>query len=90
MLDGPSNRDRIIAAALRLGEKRGWRDLSLGEIAAEAGVPLVEFRKEFQSKGQILAAFAAPSILPSSKNSPLRAPMWPATASSTCFSRASS
>ena len=58
MLDGTSNRDRIIAAALRLAEKRGWRDLSLGEIAAEAGIPLVEFRKEFQSKGQILAAFS--------------------------------
>jgi AcrR family transcriptional regulator len=58
MLDGPSNRDRIIAAALRLAEKRGWRDLSLGEIAAEAGIPLVELRKEFQSKGQILAAFS--------------------------------
>jgi AcrR family transcriptional regulator len=43
---------------LRLAETRGWRDLSLGEIAAEAHVPLVEFRKEFQSKGQILAAFS--------------------------------
>jgi ubiquinone biosynthesis protein COQ9 len=58
MLEGTTNRDRIIAAALRLAETRGWRDLSLGEIAAEAGVPLVEFRKEFQSKGQILAAFS--------------------------------
>ena len=58
MLEGTSNRERIIAAALRLAETRGWRDLSLGEIAAEAGVPLVEFRKEFQSKGQILSAFS--------------------------------
>ena len=58
MLEGTTNRDRIIAAALRLAETRGWRDLSLGEIAAEAGIPLVEFRKEFQSKGQILAAFS--------------------------------
>jgi len=58
MLEGTSNRERIIAAALRLAETRGWRDLSLGEIAAEAGVPLVELRKEFQSKGQILAAFS--------------------------------
>ena len=58
MLEGTTNRDRIIAAALRLAETRGWRDLSLGEIAAEAHVPLVEFRKEFQSKGQILAAFS--------------------------------
>lgn len=58
MLDGATNRDRIIAAALRLAERRGWRDLSLGEIAAEAAVPLVELRKEFQSKAQILAAFS--------------------------------
>ncbi len=58
MLEGTTNRERIIAAALRLAEMRGWRDLSLGEIAAEAGVPLLEFRKEFQSKGQILAAFS--------------------------------
>ena len=58
MLEGTTNRDRIIAAALRLAETRGWRDLSLGEIAAEAQVPLIEFRKEFQSKGQILAAFS--------------------------------
>ena len=36
MLEGTTNRDRIIAAALRLAETRGWRDLSLGEIAAEA------------------------------------------------------
>jgi len=58
MLEGTTNRDRIIAAALRLAETRGWRDLSLGEIAAEAQTPLIEFRKEFQSKGQILAAFS--------------------------------
>ena len=58
MLEGTTNRDRIISAALRLAETRGWRYLSLGEIAGEAGVPLGEFRKEFQSKGQILAAFS--------------------------------
>ncbi len=58
MLDSATPRDRIITAALRLAETRGWRDLSLGEIAAEAGIPLLEMRKEFQSKGQILAAFS--------------------------------
>lgn len=57
MLEGTTNSDRIIAAAMRLAEARGWRDLSLGEIAAEAGVPLAEFRKDFQSKSRILAAF---------------------------------
>jgi ubiquinone biosynthesis protein COQ9 len=58
MLSGGTPRDRIINAALRLAETRGWRDLSLGEIAAAAALPLVELRKEFQSKGQILAAFS--------------------------------
>jgi AcrR family transcriptional regulator len=58
MLDSSTPRDRIIAAALRLAETRGWRDLSLGEIAAEAGIPLAEVRPVFQSKGQILAAFS--------------------------------
>jgi len=58
MLDSTTPRDRIIAAALRLAESRGWRELSLGEIAAGAGIPLLEMRREFQSKGQILAAFS--------------------------------
>jgi ubiquinone biosynthesis protein COQ9 len=58
MLEGGTARDRIIAASLKLAEERGWRDLSLGEIAAGAGVPLAELRKEFQSKAQILAAFS--------------------------------
>ncbi|MGO9174422.1 MAG: TetR family transcriptional regulator [Rhodomicrobium sp.] len=58
MLDSTTARDRIIAAALRLAETRGWRELSLGEIAAAADIPLAEMRREFQSKGQILAAFS--------------------------------
>ncbi len=58
MLGSTTPHDRIIAAALRLAETRGWRELSLGEIAGESGIPLAELRKEFQSKGQILAAFS--------------------------------
>ncbi len=58
MFESASSRDRIVAAALRLAETRGWRELSLGEIAAEAGIPLAELRDEFQSKGQILEAFS--------------------------------
>jgi ubiquinone biosynthesis protein COQ9 len=58
MLDSTTPRGRIIAAALRLAESRGWRELSLGEIAAGAGMPLAELRRDFQSKGQILAAFS--------------------------------
>jgi len=58
MLDSSKPRDRIIASALRLAERRGWLDLSLGEIAAQAGIPLAEMRREFQSKGQILSDFS--------------------------------
>ena len=57
MFDTGTPRDRIIAAAMRLAETRGWRSLSLGEIAAEAGVPLAELAREFKCKAQILAAF---------------------------------
>jgi AcrR family transcriptional regulator len=58
MLDRTTPRGRIISAAFRLAETRGWRELSLGEIAGEAGIPLAELRGTFQSKGQILAAFS--------------------------------
>ncbi|HZV20599.1 MAG TPA: TetR/AcrR family transcriptional regulator [Hyphomicrobiales bacterium] len=59
MLDTSSPRDRIVTAALRAAEKNGWRDLSLGEIAAEAAIPLGELRSHFQAKAQILAAFSS-------------------------------
>src|SRR5262249_32888179 len=58
MLDSTTPHGRIIAAALRLAETRAWRELSLGEIAGEAGIPLALLRGTFQSKGQILVAFA--------------------------------
>jgi ubiquinone biosynthesis protein COQ9 len=58
MLDNITPRDRIVTAALRLAEAHGWRGLSLGDIAGEAGIPLAEVSKTFQSKSQILAAFS--------------------------------
>ena len=57
MLDLNDNRQKIIGAALKLAETDGWRGLSLDRIANSAGVPLVEFRKQFSSKREILAAF---------------------------------
>ncbi len=50
--------DRVIDAALALAESRGWRGLTLAEIAAEAGVTLAELYDAFSSKTAILAAFA--------------------------------
>ncbi len=57
MLNQDTPRDRIIAAAMRVADSRGWRDASLADIASEASVPLGELRHHFKSKADILAAF---------------------------------
>jgi AcrR family transcriptional regulator len=57
MLDRDHPRDRIISGAMRLAASTGWRNLSLGSIAAEAGLNLAELRREFSDKSEILAAF---------------------------------
>ena len=58
MLNENTPHDRLISAAFKLAEIRGWRSLSLIEIATEADIPLIEAHREFQSKAQILAAFS--------------------------------
>lgn len=58
MLDLTSARGKIIDAALRLAATHGWSGLSLDRIANEAGTGLVDFRKEFTTKAEILAAYA--------------------------------
>ena len=57
MLDLTTTRGKIIDAALRLAATEGWRGLSLDKIARQAGVSLTEFRKDFSSKSDILAAY---------------------------------
>ena len=47
-------RDRIIDATLRLATERGWRRLTLAEIADAAGLTLAEVRGMFASKTAIL------------------------------------
>jgi len=47
----------IVETALKLAAARGWRDLSLAEIAAEAKLPLSKVYPVFPSKGAILAGF---------------------------------
>lgn len=49
-----SDRDRIVDAAARLIAAEGWRRLSLGAIAAEAGLPIVNLYREFGSRSAIL------------------------------------
>lgn len=49
--------DRLIDAALTLAARQGWRNTSLGEIAAEAGLRLDEAYAIHASKAGILHAF---------------------------------
>ena len=57
MLDQTTVRGRIIEAAMRLAGERGWSAITFDEIAGAAGSNLAEFRREFQTKAQILVAF---------------------------------
>ncbi|HLI13067.1 MAG TPA: TetR family transcriptional regulator [Alphaproteobacteria bacterium] len=50
-------REHVVARALELAAERGWRHLSLGEIAEAAGLSLAELYELYPSKGAILAAF---------------------------------
>ena len=54
---GPTDRDRIISAALALAAAEGWRKASLADIAAGAGLGLAEAHAAFPSKAAILNGF---------------------------------
>jgi AcrR family transcriptional regulator len=53
----PSDSDKIIDAALACIARRGWRRLSLADIAAEAGLPILRVYRLFSSKPAILCGF---------------------------------
>jgi AcrR family transcriptional regulator len=54
----PGNeRDRIVDAALALIAHDGWRNLGMGAIAAEAGLPILAVYRLFPSRQAILRAF---------------------------------
>ncbi len=57
MFDNKSKRGRIIMASLKLAKKRGWRDVTLADIARKAGMSLGALHRRFRSKSEILAAF---------------------------------
>jgi ubiquinone biosynthesis protein COQ9 len=57
MLDQSTIKGRLVAAAMKLAAERPWRDVTLADIATAAGVSLVDVRREFHSKGDVLAAF---------------------------------
>lgn len=58
MLNNGTKRTKIIRAALRLAEEKGWRALTLAEIARSAGVGLGALHKRFANKTAILDAFS--------------------------------
>src|SRR5438552_14487875 len=53
----PSDSDRIIDAALACIARQGWCRLSLADIAAEAGLPILRVYRLFSSKPAILCGF---------------------------------
>jgi AcrR family transcriptional regulator len=57
MLDLSTPKGRIVAAALRLAGERSWSDVTLADIATSAQVSLLDLRREYGSKAEILAAF---------------------------------
>lgn len=52
-----SGPDAIVHAALALAARRPWRHVTMAEIAAEAGIGLVELHAAHPTKGDIVAAF---------------------------------
>jgi AcrR family transcriptional regulator len=53
----PDDRDRIIDAALACIARQGWRRLSLADIAGEAGLPILQLYRMYQSKSAVLCGF---------------------------------
>src|SRR5438094_7731863 len=52
-----SDSDRVIDAALAGIARYGWRRLSLADVAAEAGLPILRVYRLFSSKPAILRGF---------------------------------
>ena len=57
MLDPAIPRNALVAAALQLAAERPWADVTLADIADAASKTLPDLKKEFASKGEIIAAF---------------------------------
>ncbi len=53
-----SHRDRVIDATLLLAARRDFGDVTLTDIAHEAGLSLADLRDLFPSKGAVLGAFS--------------------------------
>lgn len=53
----PEPADRIAASAITLAGHKGWRSLTLPEIATEAGMTLADLSRHFSCKPEILDGF---------------------------------
>lgn len=51
-------RSAIVEAMMKLAAERRFEDISIRDIAGEAGVSLADFRDAFPSKGAVLAGFS--------------------------------
>ncbi len=58
MADGKDKRTAIVEATMKLAAERRFEDITICDIAAEAGVSLADFRDAFPSKGAVLAGFS--------------------------------
>ena len=57
MIDPLTPKGRAVSALLRLAAERKWADISMPDIAAGAGMTLLELRKEFHRKSEMLSSF---------------------------------
>jgi len=58
MPPGEEMENAVIDAALRVAARRAWRDVRLGDIAAEANLALADLAKVSSSKADIVRRFA--------------------------------
>lgn len=57
MIDTLTAKGRIVAALLRLAGERKWDEITMVDIAEAAGMTLLEVRKEFTRKAEMLSSF---------------------------------
>ncbi len=57
MIDTLTSKGRIVAALLKLASEHRWDDISMKDIADASGMSLIELRKEFERKSQMLSSF---------------------------------
>jgi AcrR family transcriptional regulator len=57
-----TGRDRIVDAALEVGEERGWANVRLYQVAERAGVPLATIGAEFRDPDALANAWFARAL----------------------------